>query len=310
MFTAYYSIVYYAPNLFRKERMNVGAIVTVPEIGYAEWDRYAKKTRLKQLNPNYRETQLANYFESLDSELLELGEDLENAYTKDQKRDQRNGSTKKSVDRALEDFARTHAGTPFHISTFRWADFEREADSTFADHFLKNLIERYVKPESRSQPTTAVETHPTLKKQFSNFLRSNSLLGFKGKPGFNAEYRLRPDLEFTFDYGIKNGQYHLIELFDLSEFEAEDDKALREAGETYMKFAEAQNYSMSEEAEVQNYTLLRDVSQKKREILSSPLQMLEERSELWNFDDSDERAELMRWMKEVVDSERKLDGDF
>ena len=297
MFTAYYATIRYVPDVFRKEFMNIGAVVASPELGYVSYDIYATKTRLEQLDPLFEMTAVDNFSEFFDVERKEYESWLIEAYQKDRKAGHHDGEELPVVEGVLYDVSIRYATSKIQLSRFEWADFEvKQTEAIHLDYFLRDLMERYVK--RRKAPRKAV--HRSLRSLFRDDLKRLDLLPSSSRaPGVLPNYKLVEDEELRFDFGFKNGQIHLFELIDVSMHEVENDAIRRDAGEVLVKFAEAEDIAEQKKEQIENIVLLRlgDLS---RYTLRKPLELLAKHSTIYEYDDEEERDQLFEHIRNAL----------
>lgn len=265
--------------------MNVGAVVALPQIGYLDFETYAPKTRLEQLDRTYEPRKLDTFIDLFTDELEEYRELLAQAAK----------TGKDAVERELSEIVRTHSGSGFQLTPFKWADFDvDEPESIHMDYFLSDLIEGYVKPVTGKKKRKRREL--TLRQQFKKDIKSLGLLARNDKPGISSRYKPLDSIEYEFDYGFSNGSIHLIELVDLSDYEAEESGVLREAGESLIKFIGA---SALEEFgyDVDRYTILKLSVERDR---FPTLRTLEKNSNVYDYENENERKQLLEKIEEAI----------
>ena len=138
MKTAYYSIIKFVPDLFRKEFINIGAIVIIPEANSFIFKIADVDDRVKRFFPSVRSDDI-KVFENY---LKEVSKSKTLGLLDSESMEMKNVSV--ASKEMLEELYRTNTGSKVQLSGINWVDFdsdniEDETIKTYLNDLIKNF---------------------------------------------------------------------------------------------------------------------------------------------------------------------------
>jgi hypothetical protein len=231
-----FSIIRYVPDPFRKEFVNVGALVLFPDEGIVEYRIEYGKTKLGAIDRAFSPDTIG-FFEDNLAYLLKQNALDEEELASNKFRLQPSVSTNPEKVKSL---FHAFAGSQVQLSEFFVSEFDTATISDVeVSYFLSDIMNSYVL--SKRRVTVAREKDQSFKDEIASFFAEKDLLKSKR----HAEHLIEkngvlPGLNWTFDFVFKNGLWNIMETLDLEDYpKGRGTNVIGESGKILAKFGAA-----------------------------------------------------------------------
>ena len=237
MKTGLFSIIRYVPDPFRKEFVNVGAIVLFPDEGIVEFRVQYGRTKLSALDRGFSPDTISHFEENLmhilGRDSIEITDAPTNRFRVD--------STKISSLDKIKKIFRAFTGSQVQLSDFFTSEFSTDkiTDEEIS-YFLSDIISSYVSSRKRLG-VVREKSEQSFKEEIATFFSEKDLLKTKRRSDNLIEKNgTIPGLHWTFDFVFPNGSWNLIETLDLEEYpRGKGMNVIGESGKILAKFGAA-----------------------------------------------------------------------